>query len=184
MLRSLVAGAAAISAFLPAHAHAQTQAEGELTLFNRGHFGGARRTVIGPTQYIPEFVARSIQIPAGTQWELCSGNKFSGCRQFNKSTPAMVMTVRSARPVAAVLPAAAATLAPGQSLRGVASEYFVAPDQGGRRVAVEQGTAEAGSQRAHEFCRSRGWRSSAHERLQTVEGGVYLADVLCVETGE
>lgn len=175
-------GLAAFAALLPAGANAQI--DSELTLFNRGHFSGARRTVIGPTQYIPEFVVRSIQIPSGTQWELCTGNKFSGCRQFNKSTPAMVMTVRSARPVAAVLPAAAATLAPGQSLRGVASEYFVGPDEGGNRVEVQAGTAEAGSRRAHEFCRSRGWRSSAHERLQTVGGRVFLADVLCVEAGE
>jgi hypothetical protein len=40
------------------------------------------------------------------------------------------------------------------------------------------------SRQATQFCRGRGWRSSAHERLQTVGGRVFLADVLCVNTGE
>jgi len=95
----------------------------------------------------------------------------------------MVMNVRSARPVANIIPASATAAqglpGTGQSLRGLASEYFVAPERGGNRIEVQPGTAEAMSRGAIEFCRSRGWRASAHQRLQTVDGRFYLADVLC-----
>jgi hypothetical protein len=48
-------------------------------------------------------------------------------------------------------------------------------------VAVLPATGEAMTRRAGDFCRARGWRSSAHARLQTDAGGKYLADVLCVD---
>ena len=186
MLRTWMAALAALAALLPVQAYAQ--ATGEITLYSKGHFKGARKVVAGPRQYIePPFVVKSVTIPPGTEWELCSGNTYSGCRQLSQSVPAMVMTVRSARPVASVLPSVGAAPAAGtfrgQSLRGIASEYFVAPEQGGNRVEVVPGTAEAMTRRAGEFCRSRGWRTSVHERLQTVGGRIYLADVLCVDTG-
>lgn len=186
MLRTMMAAAGALAMILPIQATAQTS--GEVTLHSKGHFKGARRVIAGPRQHIePPFVMRSVTIPSGAVWEFCSGNKFSGCRQFSQSVPAMVMTVRSARPVAAVLPSTATTLPTGgtvrgQSLRGMSSEYFVTPETGGIRVEVQPNTAEAMSRRAEEFCRSRGWRASAYERLQTVGGRVHLADVLCVDT--
>jgi hypothetical protein len=37
------------------------------------------------------------------------------------------------------------------------------------------------AERAREFCRSRGWRSSAYQRVQSVGPISYLADVLCVD---
>lgn len=189
MLRTLIAGWAALAALLPIEAYAQ--GTGEVTLYAKGHFKGVRRAISGPRQHIdPPFVVRSVMLPPGTQWELCSGSTFSGCRQVSQSVPAMIMTVRSVRPVAALLTASempagqSARGIPGQSLRGLASEYFVTPETGGSRVEVQPGTGEAMTRRAGEFCRSRGWRTSAHERLQTVGGRVYLADVLCVDTGE
>ncbi len=98
----------------------------------------------------------------------------------------MVMTVRSARPVGAVIPAsatpAAGVLPGGQSLRGMASEYFVAPADGQVRIQVPEGTAEAGSRRANEFCRAHGWRSSVYQRLQSIGGVLYLADLLCADS--
>lgn len=184
MLRILMAGVAALAVLLPTQGFAQ--ASGEMTLHAKGHFKGPQRVIAGPRQYIePPFVVKSVTIPAGTQWELCSGNTYSGCRQISQSVPAMVMTVRSARPVAAILQSDVAS--PGQSLRGtgrslrgLASEYFVSPEAGGIRVEVAPGTAEAMTRQAGEFCRTRGWRTSAYERLQTVGGRFYLADVLCV----
>ena len=187
MLRIMMAGVAAIAVVLPAQGHAQ--ASGEMTLHGKGHFKGMQKVIAGPRQYIePPFVVKSVTIPAGTQWELCSGNTYSGCRQISQSVAGMVMTVRSARPVAGILPAdateATASGQPlrgtGRSLRGLASEYFVTPQSGGNRVEVTPGTAEMMTRQAGEFCRTRGWRTSVYERLQTVAGRFYLADVLCV----
>ena len=185
MLRTLMAGAAAIAAFLPAPASAQIAVE--ISLFSRGHFKGMRNAIAEPAQFGSPLVVRSLVVAPGTQWELCSGNTYTGCRQVSGSIASMVMTVRSARPVANILPASAGLRSegtgPGPSLRGMASEYFVAPGEGGDRVPVEPGTAEAMSRRASEYCRARGWRSSVHSRLQTVGEKVYLADVLCVDPG-
>jgi hypothetical protein len=165
------------------NAYAQS---GEVTLYSKGHFAGARQTVAGSTQrmQIP-FTVKSVEISQGTDWELCTGNHFSGCHRFSKSDPAMAMSVRSARPVGAAAEAAAAAAvanAPpgGRSLRGMASEYFVAPEASGNRIAVRPGTAAAMSRRADQYCRSIGWRSSAHAALQAAGGTAYLADVLCI----
>lgn len=187
MLRTLMAGVAALAALQPVHATAQ--ASSEVTLFAKGHFKGPHYTITGPTQFQFPFVTKSVQLPSGAQWEFCSGNTYTGCRQVGQSVPSMVMNVRSARPVASILTSSASPQGQsvrgvaGQSLRGLASEYFVAPDQGGNRVEVQPATAEAMSQRAVEFCRSRGWHASPYARLQTVGGKFYLADVLCADTG-
>ena len=189
MFRLLMTGAAAGAALLSAHAFAQASREpdAQVTLYNKGHFKGARRTIVGPTQFAEPFLMRSVTIPAGTQWDFCSGTKYSGCKQIAQSTPSMIMTVRSARPVAAVLTStsgpASSLRGGGSSLRGIASEYFVAPADRGNRIEVQPGTAETASRRAIEFCQARGWRTSAYERLQSVAGRFYLADVLCAETG-
>jgi len=189
MLRTWTIAAAALAVILPAKSAAQ--ADAALSAFSKGHFKGARTSISGPAQYNRPLIVRSLIVPAGTEWELCSGLTYTGCRQVKGTVPSMIMTVRSARPVAAVLPAIAPIVAvgthvavgphSGPSLRGMASEYFVAPDERGNRVEVTPGTAEAMSRRASEFCRARGWRSSQHGRLQTAAGKVYLADVLCVD---
>jgi hypothetical protein len=99
----------------------------------------------------------------------------------------MVMTVRSVRPLAPVITtgssAPPSATGPGQSLRGWASEYFVSPDVNGVRVQVQTATGEGMAERAREFCRSRGWRASAYQRVQSVGPVSYLADVLCVDAG-
>ena len=190
MSRAWMAGAAALVAVAPlqwlaaqAPDPSSEQPSDEAVMYSKGHFKGARTTVLGPTRFTRPFVMKSVAIPAGSQWEFCSGNTYTGCRQISQSVPAMVMNVRSARPVANIIPATATAAqglrGTGQSLRGLASEYFVAPERGGNRIEVQPGTAEAMSRQAIEFCRSRGWRASAHQRLQTVEGRFYLADVLC-----
>jgi hypothetical protein len=189
MLKKLMIGAAATAALLPGQSHAQEQAPPELTLYARGNYRGSNYSVAGASQSMRvPFTVRSVQVPEGMAWELCSGNTFSGCKEFSKSDPAMVMTVRSVRPVAPRITTVAPTVGavvtgPNPSLRGMASEYFVAPDDRGARIEVTPGTTEAMSRRAQNFCRTRGWRTAAYARLQTIEGRTFLADVLCADAG-
>lgn len=187
MLKKIAIGAVALAALLPAQSHAQEQAPAELVLYPKGNFKGAGYSVAGASQSMRVFTVRSVKIPEGQSWELCSGNTFSGCKEFAQSDPAMVMNVRSVRPVAPKITTVGATVGavvtgPNPSLRGMASEYFVAPDDRGARIEVPEGTAEAMSRRAQTFCRSRGWRTNAYARLQTLEGRSFLADVLCADT--
>jgi hypothetical protein len=192
LLRTVMTAAAASMALYASQAMAQPkeQPEDQITVYSRGNFKGAQYRITGPTRGMEvPFTVRSVALPAGASWELCTGNKFSGCRQFSQSDPSTVVTVRSARPAPSVIRVAPGTTAataagvPGQSLRGMASEFFVAPGEGGSRIAVRPGTAEAATRAAEEFCRAHGWRSSAYERLQTVGQSFYLADVLCSDTG-
>lgn len=186
IMRFLIASALGMT-LLAGEAMAQ---DGSLILYSKGHFEGARRAISGPAQYMSPFTVKSVAIPEGTSWELCSGNTFSGCKRFSKSDPATVLRVRSARPVGASGVAAApgapgaAPAAPpppgGPSLRGMASEYFVAPEKDGRRIEVRPATPEEMARRADDYCRSIGWRSAAHSALQPANGTAYLADLLCV----
>ena len=192
MKRLIILGAATLLAG-SALAQGQNQTEQPAIIFSKGHFQGPSLTIYGPWQHItPEFTAKSIQIPQGQSWELCSGNTFTGCKQFEQSVTAMVMTVRSARPVASAIvsepagqtaagPADAAKL-PDRSLKGLSSEFFVAPRRGDARIAVQPGTAEAMRQAATDFCRSKGWRVSPYARLQKAGTAFYLADVLCADS--
>lgn len=166
-----------------ASSSASAQTGGDAVIFSHALFKGASMTISGPTRSMGGFVAKSIQLPPNSAWELCTGNTFTGCKRFSQSRSSMVMTVRSARPVAPPIPASA-TLSAAQpltgsnaSLRGLASEFFVMPQENGNRIEV---TANGGvSERATEFCRGHGWHASAYEREQSVQGRRYLADVLC-----
>jgi hypothetical protein len=183
MLKKWMLGAVAVAALLPAQSHAQEQAE--LTMYARGQYKGPNYSVAGASQSmrIP-FTVKSVQIPEGQAWELCSGNTFSGCKELRKSDPSMVMNVRSVRPVAPRITTVgqsvgAVVTGPNPSLRGMASEFFVAPDTNGARIEVPADTSEAMTVSAREFCRVRGWRYAVHARLQTLDGRTFLADVLC-----
>jgi hypothetical protein len=189
MLKRLMFGAVAIACLLPAQASAQQ--DEQATIYDRGHFKGRSITLEGPTRLQTPFRAKSIKIPEGRAWELCSGNTFTGCKEFNASDRATVVSVRSARPVAPIITSAppgsaAASVGtvgggPWPSLRGLSSEYFIAPDAGGNRILVASGKSEEASRMAQDFCRQRGWRTSAYERLQSIGGQAYLADVLCAD---
>jgi len=179
---------AAAAAMVLAGTQATAQSSSEVTLYGRGHFAGPRLTLDGPTREL-DFTARSLNVPEGTSWELCSGNTFTGCKRFSTSVPAMVMVVRSARPVgqAVVVPGGSVSASgkfepapPMPSLRGLASEYFVAPQKSGRRIEVKPGTKEEALKQASEYCHSIGWGSSAYAGLQTSGGGSFLVDVLCI----
>jgi hypothetical protein len=164
---------------------ALAQTNDEAVLFSQGHFKGFSMRISGPTRSINALLVKSIQIPPGGAWELCSGSTFTGCTRFTQSKAAMAITVRSARPVAPPIPATATisagpVKASGGSLRGLASEFFVTAEEGGNRIEVES-AAGALPRRATEFCRTHGWRTSAYEREQAIEGRRYLADVLCTD---
>jgi len=166
---------------------ASAQSTGELTLYRNGHFKGPSLGVAGPITHIdPPFTAKSVQITSGTAWELCTGNTFSGCKRIDKSVEAGVFSVRSARPIAPVIttsigPGAAPGTVdlPNQALRGFASQFFVAPNQGGRRVGVADNKQSNMGSAADQFCLAAGWRQAVHARLQDVSGTYYLVDVLC-----
>ena len=190
MLKRLMFGSVIVASLLPAQASAQQ--DEQATIYYQGHFKGRSITLEGPTRLQAPFTAKSIKIPPGKSWELCSGNTFTGCKEFNASDPAMVISVRSARPVAPIITSAPPSGGPAASvgnvgggpwptLRGLSSEYFIAPDSGGNRILVASGKSEEASRLAQEFCRQRGWQTSAYERLQSIGGRTYLADVLCAD---
>lgn len=163
---------------------AAAQVDGEATLYSSSHFKGFSLSLSDPRQSIDALVVKSIQMAPGSAWDLCSGNTFTGCKRFSQSTSSMVMTVRSARPVApatAGVSSGAGVTGSGASLRGLASEFFAMPAESGARVEVSATAAGALPQRATEFCRTHGWRTSAYQRVQAVGGRDYLADVLCVD---
>lgn len=171
-------------AIAAASSSASAQVGGDAVLFSRALFKGASMTVSGPTRSMGGFVVKSIQIPPNSAWELCTGNTFTGCKRFSQTKSSMVMTVRSARPVAPPIPANATLSArplagSDASLRGLASEFFVMPQDNGNRIEV---AANGGIlERATEFCRAHGWHVSAYAREQSIQGRRYLADVLCTD---
>jgi hypothetical protein len=166
---------------------AAAQANGEATIYSKGHFKGYSLSFTGPlTRIDPPFTAKSIQISPGSAWEFCTGNTFTGCKRLDKSVEAGIFSVRSARPIAPVISTAVGPGAvvgaidlPNQSLRGFASQFFVAPNQGGQRVGVADNKPENMRRAADEFCRAAGWRQSIHARVQAVGTSYYLVDVLC-----
>lgn len=184
-MKRVLLACAALAAGVPASAAAQDA--GEAILYSSTNFRGSAYRMSGPTRPIdPAFVAKSIRIPEGQSWEFCSGRTFTDCREFTSSDRSVVLSVRSARPVAPVLTeetVSASIAAGGQaSLRGFASEFFIVPGDGGNRIEVAEGTAEAMTRAAVEFCRAKGWRGSPYARIQKVEGRHFLADVLCANS--
>jgi hypothetical protein len=188
-MKSILLSAAAAALMLVA-AQAEAQSSGELTLYGRGQYSGPRLILDGPARAMTlPFTVKSVQVPEGSGWELCSGNTFTGCRRFSTSVPGMAMTVRSARPVGQAVAVKGGTITaqgkfepapPAPSLRGMASEFFVAPQKSGRRIEVKPGTRDEALREAGEYCRSIGWGSSAYAGLQSSAGSAFLVDVLCV----
>lgn len=169
---------------------ALAQARGEMTLYSAPNFGGTRYTVTGPRQNIAlPWPVRSIRIIRGERWQVCARNGYQGgCATFDGSVSNLRRIVASARPLGVPTPLPQPVPPggggnPGPSLRGMSAEFFAAPRSGGRRVeGSRRGIPSEASAAADRFCRSRGWTASAHERMQTVGGVNYLADVLCTRT--
>lgn len=163
---------------------AAAQRYGEMTLYSERNFRGATYTVTGPRAFIRiPWQVRSVRVQPGQNWELCRDVEYRGCIWVEQSMSNLRTTVGSARPGGGPLPAPPIGGPVGQSLRGMSSEYFVAPTWGAGRIEVRPSTAAEAGRRADEFCRSRGWRGAAFQQLQTVGRRVYLTDVLCVRSG-
>jgi hypothetical protein len=133
----------------------------------------------------------SIRVRSGT-WQLCERTRYRGrCFTFNADDPRITMTgglvVQSLRPIGGGGPSPDPQQ-PGNnpSLRGMAAQFYAAPAQAGYRVQACRGgsaNANCARQTAQDFCKSMGWRASARQAMETVRGRVYLADVLCSNTG-
>ena len=130
----------------------------------------------------------SIRIARGA-WQLCSEPNFRGsCVTLTRSEANLsgrlgrVNALRSMRPVSG----GSGVGNPGQSLRGMAAEFYPRPMNGRTRVIACQygsATVNCAAQTADQFCRAYGWAASAREAMETVSRRVYLADVLCSRTG-
>jgi len=132
----------------------------------------------------------SIRVQSG-EWEICDDTDFRGrCTTIDRSTPVLVppRRLRSMRPMNDQGSGGGGGGQPGNgtSLRGMAAEFFPAPQEGRYRIeACSRSSANAGcaARTADTFCTSRGWGGSAREAIETVSRRAYLADVLCTRTG-
>ena len=173
---------AAVGGALASASPALAQSGGSAVIYANGNFKGYSMTLTGPLQGLEKaFVAKSIQIPEGQAWEFCTGRTFSGCKRLDKSVKAGVFNIRSARPIAPVVRASVA--APNQSVRGVASEFFVSPREGNGRLSIPSNSPEQMRDKANAFCRAAGWRMAVHVQLQEGSGAYHLIDVLCANEG-
>jgi hypothetical protein len=160
---------------------AAAQNDQRLTIYSSTRFREGSRSFTGSTEKIkPVFKARSVHVPEGSVWELCTGETFSGCRRVDHSIESGIFSVRSVRPVATAIRSAPGVTLANKSLRGADSEFFVAPTRGSERVGIVGGKLGTMQDSADSFCQSAGWRRAAHARLQSVGGTYYLIDVLCV----
>lgn len=142
------------------------------------------------------FQVQSIRITRGA-WELCPEPNYRGnCLIVGQTTPDLRRThygwtgrLQSMRPAGNGGGWGGGGGGNGQerSLRGMASEFFPAPRQGNGRVLAcpqsNSGSASCAAATADRFCQQRGWRGSARELMETENRRIYLADVLCVQSG-
>ncbi|MFN3863297.1 MAG: beta/gamma crystallin-related protein [Erythrobacter sp.] len=131
----------------------------------------------------------SIRVRAG-RWQVCERANYRGdCQTIATDRPVLGrplrgIAVQSMRPLGWNPPSGE----PGRnpSLRGMAAEFYSAPARGGFRVqACSSGgaTATCAARTADQFCSAMGWRHAVRQGMETVRGRVYLADVLCSNTG-
>jgi hypothetical protein len=138
------------------------------------------------------FAVRSIRVRSGA-WQLCSVRNYAGtCITVTASTPDLGSRLGILRRVGSIRPIAVRPPEPpvgsGQSLRGMGAEFFPAPRNrnGSRVLSCSNGgsTANCAARTADQFCRTAGWNGSAYQSQQTEARRVYLADVLCVRSGD
>jgi hypothetical protein len=138
---------------------------------------------------------KAVRVRSG-QWELCSEANYRGeCWTIDRDNPMFGPAfrghiVQSMRPIGGSGGSGGSSGGnePGRnpSLRGMAAQFYPAPAQNGYRVpACTTGnpTNNCAARTADQFCQSMGWRSSARQAMETVRRNVYLADVLCSNTG-
>lgn len=133
---------------------------------------------------------RSIRIKSGT-WELCARANFrSPCIRVSADTPNLSGRLGRQSMMQSMRPVGGQIVQPhppaGASLRGMGAEFYPAPGRNGYRIpscSSGNSTANCAARTADQFCRSAGWNGSKSESQESINGRVYLADVLCVRSG-
>lgn len=134
----------------------------------------------------------SVHVNSG-RWELCEKARYKGnCRTIDSSTPLLGsllrgLTIQSIRPVGSENGSGSGygVEANDQVQRGSFAEFHTQPGVRGFRIPScpsGQATAQCATTTADNYCRSIGWNGSAREHQETVGRGVFLADVLCVNS--
>ncbi|MBA4013128.1 MAG: hypothetical protein C0481_14780 [Phenylobacterium sp.] len=187
--RIILASAALLAAAAPVSA--QDRMAPNAQLFSGTDYQGRSLTITRETPVIPAtWSPRSIRMGGGSSWEVCELPNFRGrCTVLRGSSANLqaqlgVSGVRSIR-AAAAAPTPLPQPVPGgggRSLKGMAAEFFPAPEVRGRRVEAcnrEGGAAACITRESDNFCKSIGYAGSRNGAAQTVGGRIYLADVLC-----
>jgi hypothetical protein len=183
--------ASAVLLALPAPATAQDRMAPNAQLFSGMNYQGRSLTVMEDMPVIPAtWSPRSIRMGGGSSWEVCEQPNFRGrCTVLTGSSTNLmaqlgVSGVRSIRSASGG--GGGGSSGPGsgggQSLRGMAAEFFPAPERRGRRIDAcnrEGGSAACVARESDNFCKSMGYARSKNGAAQTISGRVYLADVLC-----
>lgn len=196
LTRLLLASAILLGVSAPAMAQDRMAPNAEL--FSAPNFMGRSTTVMRETPVLQTtWQPRSIRVGGGSSWEVCEQRNFMGrCvvvtgSSTNLSSQLGITRIGSIRParVGPINPGPGPGPNPppgnggaGQSLRGMAAEFFPAPQSRGRRIDAcnNQGGSNACITReAENFCRSVGYASARNSAAETVGGRIYLADVLC-----
>ena len=195
---------AAVAALLPAVAAGQQQervwipgqGQGTLTLFERPNFGGAAITFRqSEGQARVPFTVRSIIAEGG--WRVCSDTNGRGScvwadRRYPDAfrDPGLNFSVRSVVPQNAGGGSGGGWggggwngQVGGQTLRGIASQYWPAPEIDRRRVDAcpgnNNGSPRCAEDTAERFCNFAGWRRVQFFQQVTVSRRNVLADVFC-----
>lgn len=179
-----------------APAMAQDRMAPNAQLFSAPNFMGRSLTVTRETPVLQaSWQPRSIRMGGGSSWEVCEQRHFMGrCTVLTGSSTNLtsqlgITRIGSIRPARSIPPNPGPGPGPlpgpggnGQSLRGMAAEFFPAPESRGRRIDAcntQGGSAACITREAENFCRSVGYASVRNSAAETVGGRIYLADVLC-----
>lgn len=192
---------AAVATLLPAAAAGQAEqrvwipgeGQGTLTLFQNPNFGGAAFTLRQADSNLrSSFMPRSI-IAEGN-WRVCSDSNGRGrCVSVNgrfpqsDRSPGVNFVVRSAMPQSGGgggwNGGGWGGQVGGQNLRGIASQYWPAPEIDRRRVdscpGSNNGSSRCAQDTAERFCSLAGWRRVQFFQQATVNRRNVLSDVLC-----
>lgn len=190
MLSRIILASAALLA-LSSPAMAQDRMAPNAQLFSGTDYQGRSLTITRETAVIPAtWSPRSIRMGGGSSWEVCELPNFRGrCTVLTGSSTNLqaqlgVSGVRSIRAAASV-PTPLPQPVPGgggRSLKGMAAEFFPAPESRGRRIEAcnrEGGSVACITRESDNFCKSIGYARSRNGAAQTVSGRTFLADVLC-----
>ena len=196
--RLLLASVILLGASAPAMA--QDRMAPNAQLFSAPNFMGRSLTITRETPVVQAtWQPRSIRMGGGSSWEVCEQRHFMGrCTVVTGSSTNLnsqlgITRIGSIRPAhggpanpgPGPIPLPTPTPTPGangQSLRGMAAEFFPAPQARGRRIDAcnsQGGSAACVAREADTFCKSIGYVRAKNSAAETVGGRVMLADVLC-----